>query len=379
MDTTLERRESYADRHVPALATVGGRVVPHSKDNRNKGGVDMGSPAQPDFPVSKKQVNRAGEKVREGIATQEDFEVIDVWREAHRAVLNTFQAILRSRTRGTDIVVAQRNKRRRTIFDKLKRFPGMQLARMDDIAGCRLIFSDISSLYSFRERFHKARFNHRRRNDVDRYDYIKNPKATGYRGVHDVYEYDVRSEAGRALKGLLVEIQYRTMVQHAWATAVEVVGFITESQPKFQQGDVRYQEAMSLASEILGRTFEDSFGPHADLGNQDLVNQFRALDGDLGLMNMLRGLNAADNVVKMNRNAILMFSEAGELEVKTYRDAPEALKALFKLEKESQASDIVLVRARTGEEIRVAFRNYFSDARDFVQMIEDGCRKLSSN
>ena len=63
-----------------------------------------------------------------------------------------------------------------------------------------------------------------------------------------VEEYDVNSEVGRGLAGLNVEIQYRTLVQHAWSTAVEVIGFITESQPKFQRGDKRYEHAMALAS-----------------------------------------------------------------------------------------------------------------------------------
>jgi len=208
----------------------------------------------PTFPGgSKSRVNRAGENVRAGTPTEEDLAVIEEWWAAHRAVLNTFQAILRNRTRGTSVTVAQRHKRKRTIFDKLRRFPQMQLSRMDDVAGCRVIFDDIAKLYSFREEFHKARFNHKRRNDLDKYDYIKAPKGTGYRGIHDVYEYDVQSEMGKSLAGLYVEIQYRTVVQHAWATAVELIGFVTESQPKFQEGDKRYESAMALASEMLSR------------------------------------------------------------------------------------------------------------------------------
>ena len=39
--------------------------------------------------------------------------------------------------------------------------------------------------------------------------------------------------------------------------------------------------------------------------------------------------------------------------------------------------DIVLVRADTSDEVRLAFKNYFSDARDFIRMIEDGCTKLT--
>ncbi len=200
---------------------------------------------------SKSRVNRAGDAIRGNRASDEDLAVVEEWRAAHRPVLNTFQAILRNRTRGSEIAVAQRHKRKRTIFDKLNRFPKMELARMDDVAGCRLIFKDCGSLNAFRLRFHKARFNHRRRGEVDKYDYLKAPKKTGYRGIHDVYEYDVRSEGGKSLTGLYVEIQYRTLVQHAWATAVELIGFVTESQPKFQKGNRDYEVAMAFASEIL--------------------------------------------------------------------------------------------------------------------------------
>ena len=61
---------------------------------------------------SKERVRKAGNNVRLGIASEEDLAVIDLWRTSHRAVLNTFQAILRNRTRGTGIFVAQRHKRR---------------------------------------------------------------------------------------------------------------------------------------------------------------------------------------------------------------------------------------------------------------------------
>jgi putative GTP pyrophosphokinase len=328
---------------------------------------------------SKSRVNRAGNNVREGQPTTEDLHVIEQWRAAHRGVLNTFQAILRTRTRGTGISVAQRHKRKRTIFDKLDRLPGMQLSRMDDIAGCRLIFKDVETLAAFRADFHKARFNHKRRNDLDKYDYLKSPKNTGYRGIHDVYEYNVKSEVGKDLAGLYLEIQYRTLVQHAWSTAVEVIGFITESQPKFQQGDHRYEKAMALASEILARAYEDSKGPFPELKDRDIVAEFLQLDHDLGLLNTLRGLNAADKAVTERRNAILIFSGSRELDVRTYRDSTEALRALFDLEKEFPDCDVVLVRADTSDDVRLAFRNYFSDARDFIELMEGGCAKLTNH
>ena len=70
----------------------------------------------------------------------------------------------------------------------------MQLSRMDDVAGCRLIFPTVEELRVFRAEFHdKSRFKHSLKNDPDKYDYIAHPKESGYRGVHDVYVYNVNS------------------------------------------------------------------------------------------------------------------------------------------------------------------------------------------
>lgn len=326
---------------------------------------------------SKSRVNRAGDNVRNTNATDEDVAIIDQWRAAHRAVLNTFQAILRTRTRNTGIVVAQRHKRKRTIFDKLRRFEKMQLSRMDDVAGCRLIFNSLKELYDFRKKIHKARFKHKRKNDIDKYDYIKSPKPTGYRGIHDVFSYNVNSPSGKHLEGLLIEIQYRTLVQHSWATAVEIIGFITENQPKFERGDDRYLRAMSLASDILARAHEDLTGPNTVLSDNEVVEEFLKLDSEIHLVRTLQGINSTDKEITQNKNAILIFKETRDLEVRTYRDATEALRALFKLEKEVPHVDIVLVKADTSDEVRLAFKNYFSDARDFIELLEEGCQKLS--
>lgn len=342
-------------------------------------------PEQREFPGgSKERVNRAGHAVRIKQPTPEDYRVIEKWRAAHRSVLNTFQAILRNRTRGTDIVVAQRHKRRNTIFGKLRRFPTMALSRMDDVAGCRLIFPSIKDLTKFRAEMHAARFSHTRKNEADKYDYIVKPKPTGYRGIHDVYSYDVNSHHGRNYKGLLIELQYRTVYQHAWATAVEVVGFITESQPKFQQGDKRYEEALSYASEIIARAYEDGNSCHADLTDEQVVERFLESDGEIGLMRMLRALNASKSEVSGKQNIILIFGDPKDgdegtpsLETVSFRDATDALRELFRLEAEFPDRDVVLVRAASTDDIRMAFRNYFSDAEDFIRLIDHGCDRLA--
>jgi len=198
--------------------------------------------------TSKTQVNKAGERIRAGTYTDDDLHIVENWRASHAYVMNTFQANLRRRSLGKNITVAQRLKRRRTIFDKLQREPGMKLARMHDIAGFRLIFDDEAELVSFRTDFHTSRMRHKLCNGAnDRYNYIERPKISGYRGIHDVFEYDVSSQTGVTWNGHLIEIQYRTKCQHAWATAVEIADFTTSSRIKFSEANQEFEDFFRYA------------------------------------------------------------------------------------------------------------------------------------
>lgn len=70
---------------------------------------------------SKGRVNRAGDSFRRGEETEEDVRILEEWRKAHRHVLDAFRKLLGRRAEGTEVVVAQRHKRRSTIVDKLRR------------------------------------------------------------------------------------------------------------------------------------------------------------------------------------------------------------------------------------------------------------------
>jgi putative GTP pyrophosphokinase len=92
----------------------------------------------------------------------------------------------------------------------------------------------------------------------------------------------------------------------------------------------------------------------------------------------LRGLNASRLHIDQNKNVILYFSEENKLEVHTYDTDESALIAYFGFEKMHPGADIVLVRADAAADIRLAYKNYFSDPGDFIRYIERGCQKLSS-
>lgn len=328
---------------------------------------------------SKSRVNAAGDAVREKRASDEDMHVIEEWRAAHSNVINTFQALLRNRAKDFGVRVIQRHKRKATIFDKLQRQKGMDLARMDDVAGCRLICPDVQTLYAFREAMHRARFDHVLKSETDKYDYIKKPKPDGYGGIHDVYEYNVASEEGKHLHGLRIELQYRTDVQNAWATTNEIIAHITKgaSEPKYHRGDARYLELMSLTSELLARSFEECTGPYQHLESSEVVELYEKLEAELNFKLKLAGLGVALKGEHSGKGPeFILFREGTQLELLGFGTQEEALNKLFELENERPGADVVYVPGTTTDEIRSAYKNYYDDAQDFLSWVNEGVEYL---
>lgn len=182
---------------------------------------------------SREQVRRAGRDFIDMSLSPADREkareVINNWRTAHRFPLNTVQVGLRGKVRrlsSGDPVVAQRTKRLPSIVKKLKRFDKMDLPRMHDIGGCRGVVETIDEVRAIEDSYVSGKSQSR--GQVGRHDdYIASPKLDGYRGVHVVVNYQGENEQ-RVWSGLRVEVQVRTKMQHAWATALETVDTFTQ-------------------------------------------------------------------------------------------------------------------------------------------------------
>ena len=337
---------------------------------------------------SKNKVNDVAKKIVESLQNNVpldkfDEEIIENWRAAHTHVLNTWQKIFSRRINPKSIVFAQRLKRKNTIYDKIKRFPKMNLARMHDIAGCRLIFKTIKDLENFKTELHKAKFHHFRKEEECK-NYIKSPKESGYRGMHDVYVYKSRKGKGCSQNwdGLLIEIQYRTVYQHAWATAVEIADSLTKSRAKFSEGDEKLREFFRLASEIIARAYENSYSCKKELSDLQVVDQFMNLEDEIGLLKKLSQIKAIHKANILKKHAILLFDNENPLKPRVniiqFSNLKEANEKYFSLEKSKPYLDIVLVSAsgKIGQSIKSAYRNYFADTKDFATYVAEGSKIL---
>lgn len=217
---------------------------------------------------SKNRVKAAGKLLRSGWKESESgaavqaLRVLESWRKEHADPLRKATMGLRSRvtsSRCNDPKVSQRLKRRYTIIHKLWREPTMQLTTMHDIAGCRAVLGSIEEVKAVSARWMKKRGRVHKR-----FDYITNPKPTGYRGEHLVVQYD----------GFMVEVQLRTRLQHAWATAVEQVGSAIEADLKSGYGPPDILNLFKLLGDLLSDADHHKIvSPETIKGIQDLAGE----------------------------------------------------------------------------------------------------------
>lgn len=341
-------------------------------------------------PTSKSEVKRAGKAISAGTATPEDFALVDQWRSAHGYVINTFQIWLRRKIadKAYNVEFAQRLKRRNTVIDKLQRFDegGLPLiadvSTMHDFAGCRMIFDNLEELRDFRDYVHSAKVmksvRHQLRHDPNKYDYIEKPRPSGYRGIHDVYKHFPRGsdhiEAKKPWDGLLVEIQYRTRAQHAWATAVEISDLVDGERTKFDLFRSARGEFFALASEIIARRHENIERAFPDDSTSVLQNRLRHLEAELGILKRLSLLKQFEDEDQLQEHTVLNVYRKPDgtfgLDVIPFKKSSDAISKATELEKSEKSVNAVYVRSERPKQLRSAYRNYFNDPIDFVKIIE---------
>jgi ppGpp synthetase/RelA/SpoT-type nucleotidyltranferase len=327
------------------------------------------------------EVDAAGDVLLKQEATLAELEhaytVINNWRSSHAFPLNTFQMTLRYKARPLDstALVAQRVKRLSSIEAKLARLRRLKLSDVQDIAGCRVVLSSVDTVEELVNAYHNSSLKH----ELDhKDDYILRPKNSGYRGIHLIYRY--RSDKKDTYNNLKVEMQFRSVRQHAWATAVETVGTFTRQSLKSSQGEKEWLRFFALMGTAMALSERRPTVPRTPTNEAELIAELEDHVLKLDVANRLRAYGATlrtleTSVTKDTHYFLLVLDPTAQtVSVTGYRSgqlevASEQYLAAERSIAEAQGSDAVLVSVESIAALKRAYPNYFLDTRLFLEEV----------
>lgn len=315
-------------------------------------------------------VDRAGDTLSGRASHMNDdmaWDVLDNWRAAHHLPLHYLAMNVARHARKVDknALIARRLKRAPSILGKLEREQKMALRRMQDIAGCRVIMPTIDKARAVSRSLQKSTQLH----ELERVkDYISQPKTSGYRGIHLVYRYQSNDIRNQSWNGRRVEIQIRSTIQHLWATAVEIVGMITQQSLKSSVGTKEWLEFFQLVSAAFNKLDSKQLIDDAECRQiTKRAKKLRVQERLLGYSLALKNAKSAD------ADFYLLVIENSELTIQTYIDSQEADNDYAAVEQRLRnvsGTDVVLVGAESFYQLKRAYPNYFGDSERFVKHLD---------
>lgn len=332
---------------------------------------------------TKRQINDAGEIIRKDSISPQDramaLKVIDNWRSAHAYPLHVFYMNLRRKAGSrTDILVAERLKRLDSIVGKLQREEGMQLYRMQDLGGCRMVLPTLDEVYSFSEMIQNSRVRHELKKTND---YIQNPKKSGYRSLHLVYKFKTDTHGKEIYNQypMLIELQFRTHLQHIWATALETIGLFTNQALKAGRGSKDILRFFTVTSSLFAIKEGCQVVPGTVDDETELISEIEQINDQHHVLDMLRAIRTVIDHDATNtpdkRGYYILQLDYEKHTLRRWFFQPSELEKANKLydyleEKRGYAPlDIVLVRASSYSTVKAAYPNYFMDIGEFVDII----------
>ena len=333
---------------------------------------------------SKKQIDKAGRFIADFLTQSSknpvDFknfnqaiDILNNWRSSHAYPLEVITNNLRRNN--PNAIVVQRLKRLDSIMGKIERFPNMSLYRMQDLGGCRVIVESIDDVYKSVNKFKNSKVRHIFKKEDD---YIQNPKKSGYRSYHMVYQFQ-SDDNDTYNKNILIEIQFRTKLQHIWATAVEMMGIYTKSNLKSSMGNEDILRFFVLVSSLFAQQEGTSICPNTTNDKKIITDEIKSINNKLHLVSRISALSVAINHTNTSKNmkgkgyyVLILNYEEKNLRVRGFstQQINLATTAYNEIEaKHDKNIDVVLVSAQSFNDLREAYPNYFADISEFVNIM----------
>jgi len=327
--------------------------------------------------ITKSQIKNIGKKLRNtevnSKLNQADLEILNLWRSHHSPSLKYYAKLIKTEALKLNIndsqfTITQRLKRVHSIILKLKRFENMQLSTMDDVAGLRIVVDSIDQVEDLTNVLKEKVGKHKL---IKLNNYITHPKDDGYRSVHIIYKVD-------KTPSVHIELQIRSMLQHYWATGVEVFGTLEQTSFKTGDGHLDWREFFTLLSSRFAiKEGSTILSQHEILTKVQIEKK---LVTKIKEMNIIEQLNAYTSIYTSNWRNERSKGRSGKYALLTLNTInnttnvsifPEnkfnkALEDYSEIEKNYHSSseiNVVLVNLDNIENLEKAYPNYFMDTK----------------
>jgi ppGpp synthetase/RelA/SpoT-type nucleotidyltranferase len=338
---------------------------------------------------SKGRIDRAGNELitlpEDHPTREETLNVINNWRSCHSYPLQIIKMTLLNRAKQVNraALIAQRLKRTPSIAIKLKDNPHMKLSQMQDIGGCRAVMpsvKELNKLYAVYEKS-KSKNPHDRPVWIDTDDYVKKPKADGYRSIHLIYKYQSESVSKQSFNGQRIEIQMRSRAQHAWATAVEISQTFTGQalKSKVKSASDAWLRFFVLMGGAMALREKCPEVPGVPGNRKELVEELRHLANQEKILELLSGWGQAMQRVEAAASGqeqflLVLDPTKKRLQVTPYTQNRllEAQEEYLLAEKRAESDpqiQVVLVSVNSLDDLRKAYPNYYVDTEAFIMAV----------
>lgn len=341
---------------------------------------------------SRKEIENASKVIINPFSAPKEKEwaldVLNNWRSSHAYPLHVITSNLRRNNKNA--IVVQRLKRLNSIVGKLTRYPTMNLYRMQDLGGCRVIVDSIDKVYETLNNYKSSSIRHILKKE---YDYIQNPKSSGYRSYHMVYQFQ-SDKKDIYNKNILIEVQFRTQLQHIWATTVEMTGLYTKESLKSSNGNPLILRFFVLVSAIFSIMENTPLSPEVPQDYNEIIKELKNINNRLNLLEEIDSLKLATEHLhnnytskggNKNKYYILTLSNRyGNFQlsqipfniydydkaIKTYEELEIPIQQTYNILDDPTMLDSVLVSANSIESLKAAYPNYFIDTSKFVSILK---------
>lgn len=328
------------------------------------------------------EVNAAGRRVATFEGTADELavaiNVVDNWRASHAYPLNSFHTTLKGKARKVagNALTAQRIKRLESICFKLSNERNMKLSQMQDIGGCRAVMPTIADAYELMHSYDANPVAHSRGNDKD---YIKEPKSTGYRGIHLKYRF-VGRKGSKEWSDLKIEIQVRTLLQHKWATAVEAAGTFTKQALKSSRGSTEWLRFFALMSSIFAVKEGQALVPDTPATYKALCEEICELNRQYHIQSTFAQYSTIITHIEKEKGAKYFLLKLDPVNyvvtVNSFKSNESQLANRAYTYEETRVPQgsgiqVVLVSVASISALRRAYPNYFLDTQDFLRELSE--------